>query len=110
MDKVLFDQLHQSMKEAVAISKGEMTPSRVFIVEQPDVKAVREKTGLSQAMFAAMIGVKVKTLQNWEQHRRNPTGAAVALLAIFDREPETAMKVLHGYEYQAMGEGLWRQP
>lgn len=46
-------------------------------------------------MFAAMIGVKVKTLQNREQHRRNLTGAAVALLTIFDREPEAAMKVLH---------------
>lgn len=37
----------------------------------------------------------IKTVQNWEQHRRNPTGAA-ALLTIFDRELETAMKVLHG--------------
>ena len=57
-----FDQLHQSMKEAVAIAKGEMQPSRVFTVQPPDVKAVREKIGLSQAMFAAMIGVKVKAL------------------------------------------------
>ena len=96
MDKELFEQLHQSMKQAVAIAKGEMQPSRVFTVELPDVKAVREKTGLSQSVFAAMIGVKVKTLQNWEQHRRNPSGAAAALLTIFDREPETAMKVLHG--------------
>lgn len=96
MDKELFEQLHQSLKEAVAIAKGEMEPSRVFVVEAPDVKAVREKTGLSQSMFASMIGVKVKTLQNWEQHRRNPTGAAAALLTIFDREPETAMKALHG--------------
>ena len=96
MDKELFEQLHQSMKEAVAIAKGEMQPSRVITVELPDVKAVREKTGLSQSVFAAMIGVKVKTLQNWEQHRRNPSGAAAALLTIFDREPETAMKALHG--------------
>jgi putative transcriptional regulator len=96
MDKELFEQLHQSMKEAVAIAKGEMQPSRVFIVEPPDAKAVREKTGLSQTVFASMIGVKVKTLQNWEQHRRNPTGAAAALLTIFDREPETALKALHG--------------
>jgi putative transcriptional regulator len=96
MDKELFDQLHLSMKEAVAIAKGEMTPARIFTVNPPDVKSVREKTGLSQAMFATMIGVKVKTLQNWEQHRRNPTGAAAALLTIFDREPETAMKALHG--------------
>jgi putative transcriptional regulator len=96
MDKEFFEQLHQSMKEAVAIAKGVMQPSRVFTVESPDVKAVRERIGLSQAMFAAMIGVKVKTVQNWEQHRRNPTGAAAALLTIFDREPETAMRALHG--------------
>lgn len=53
-------------------------------MKTPDVKVVREKTGLSLAMFAAMIGVKIKTVQNWEQHRRTPTGAAAALLAIFD--------------------------
>ena len=56
----------------------------------------RGESFLSKAMFAAMIGVKVKTLQNWEQHRRNPAGAAAALLTIFDRVPETALKALHG--------------
>jgi len=95
MDKELFEQLTQSMKEAIAIAKGEMTPSRVFTVEPPDAKAVREKTGLSQSEFAQMIGVKVKTLQNWEQHRRNPTGAAAALLTIFDHAPDVAVKALH---------------
>jgi putative transcriptional regulator len=95
MDKELFEQLTQSMKEAIAIEKGEMKPSRMFTVESPDAKAVREKTGLSQSEFARMIGVKVKTLQNWEQHRRNPTGAAAALLTIFDRAPDVAIKALH---------------
>ncbi|TRZ44939.1 helix-turn-helix domain-containing protein [bacterium] len=95
MDKGLFANLMQSMKEAVEISKGELAPSRVFTVESPDVKHVREKTGLSQSAFAAMIGVKVKTLQNWEQHRRRPTGAAAALLTIFDRVPDVAVKALH---------------
>lgn len=95
MDKELFEQLTQGMKEAIAIAKGDMKSSRVFTVEPPDVKAVREKTGLSQSEFAQMIGVKVKTLQNWEQHRRNPTGAAAALLTIFDRAPDVAVKVLH---------------
>lgn len=96
MDKELFADLMQGMKEAVAIAKGEIAPSRVFVVQPPDAKEVREKTGLSQAAFAAMIGVKVKTLQNWEQHRRHPTGAAAALLTIFDRVPEVAVKALHG--------------
>jgi putative transcriptional regulator len=44
MEKELFEQLTQSMKEAIAIDKGEMKPSRVFTVEPPDVKAVREET------------------------------------------------------------------
>jgi len=95
MDEELFAQLTQSMKEAVAIAKGETEPSRSFTVEPPDVKSVREKTGLSQSEFALMIGVKVKTLQNWEQRRRHPTGAAAALLTIFDRAPDIAIKVLH---------------
>jgi len=95
MDKELFEQLTQSMKEAIAIAKGDMKPSRVFTVEPPDVKAAREKTGLSQSEFAQMIGVKVKTLQNWEQRRRHPTGAAAALLTIFDRAPDVAVKALH---------------
>jgi len=92
MDKELFEQLTHSMKEAIAIAKWDMKPSRVFTVEPPEVKAVREKTGLSQS---EMIGVKVKTLQNWEQDRRNPTGAAAALLTIFDCAPDVAEKALH---------------
>jgi putative transcriptional regulator len=95
MDKELFADLMQSMKEAVDIAKGELPPSRMFTVAPPDVKQVREKTGLSQSAFAQMIGVKVKTLQNWEQHRRQPTGAAAALLTIFDRAPDVAIKALH---------------
>lgn len=102
MDKNLFEELKQSLQEAVAISKGEMAPSRIFTVEIPDVRVVREKTGLSQAIFARLIGVKVKTLQNWEQHRRQPTGSAAALLTIVDREPEAALRALHGRDIQRL--------
>ena len=89
-------ELKQSLQEAVAIAKGEMTPTRVFVVEPPDVKAIREKIGLSQSAFAQLIRVNLKTLQNWEQRRRTPTGPAAALLTIVAREPETAIRALHG--------------
>lgn len=95
MRQNIFDELKQSMKEAVEIARGESPPSRNFIVEVPDVKSIREQTGLSQAEFARLLRVNVKTLQNWEQHRRTPTGAAAALLTVFEREPEAALRALH---------------
>lgn len=61
----------------------------------PQVKAVRQKTSLSQSEFAHLIGVSVKTLQNWEQDRRRPTGPAVALLRIIAKEPQLAIKAIH---------------
>lgn len=64
MGKTLLDDLVQSLKEAKAISKGRNKASRKFEVMPTDVKAVREKTGLSQSEFAQVMRVSVKTLQN----------------------------------------------
>jgi putative transcriptional regulator len=95
MEKALFDDLVQSLKEAKAIAKGEAKPARRITVESPDVKQVREKIGLSQSEFARLMRVSIKTLQNWEQHRRHPTGPAAALLKIVSSDPEVAMRTLH---------------
>lgn len=95
MDKTLFDDLVQSLKEARAIARGEAAASRRFEVAAPDVKTLREQIGLSQSEFARLLHVSIKTLQNWEQHRRNPTGPAAALLKIVSAAPEVALKSLH---------------
>jgi putative transcriptional regulator len=58
------------------------------------LQKVRESAGLSQAQFARLLGVSVKTLQYWEQTRRAPTGPAKALLRIVEREPEAALRAL----------------
>ena len=68
-----------------AIKRGE---GKRIEVEEPDVRVVREKSGLSQAAFAALLGVSPRTLQDWEQGRRRPTGPARSLLRIADRHPE----------------------
>jgi len=60
---------------------------RVREFPEPDVKAIRERTGLSQTQFAWLIGVKPKTLQNWEQRRVRPAGPARALLRIVEANP-----------------------
>jgi putative transcriptional regulator len=65
------------------------------VVQAPDAKAVLEQTGLTQTEFARLMRVSVKTLQNWEQLRRNLTGPAAALLKIVATAPEVALKSLH---------------
>ena len=95
MDKELFGDLVQSLKEAKAISAGHVAPNRRFQVTAPDVKVVRERIGLSQSAFAQLMRVSIKTLQNWEQHRRQPTGPAAALLEIVSTAPDVVLKSLH---------------
>ena len=55
--------------------------------ECPDIKKVREKTGLTQIEFASRLQISARTLQNWEQGRRYPTGATITLIRILDNHP-----------------------
>ncbi|OHC75879.1 MAG: transcriptional regulator [Rhodospirillales bacterium RIFCSPLOWO2_12_FULL_58_28] len=57
-------------------------------------RRVRKRTGLTQAAFAARIGVSLDTIHNWEQGKRSPAGPAKALLKVLDRAPETALAAL----------------
>lgn len=63
------------------------------IVNVPSVASIREKTGLSQSRFAALLGVSVRTLQDWEQGRRSPSGAARTLLMVAHRNPRVLLEV-----------------
>src|SRR5690606_4257507 len=78
------EDLKESLRQAKSIRAGQLDGRRT-VVNPIDVKAVREQTQLSQTEFAAAINVSVRTLQNWEQRRRAPTGPAAALLKIMAR-------------------------
>lgn len=67
---------------------------RVFRVEVTEATQARLKLKLSQAEFAKMLGVSVRTLQDWEQGRRQPSGAAKALLKVAVAAPGTVRKAL----------------
>ena len=73
-------------------SVREMKAGQGRIVFSPAIEA-RQKTGLSQAKFAALLGVSVRTLQGWEQGRKQPSGAARTLLAIARTNPKAVMAV-----------------
>ena len=96
MNEEDFDKLCESIRQAGEIKRGQRKPSRVFAHRDPDAKDIRERLGLSQSRFAAIIGVSVRTLQNWEQGRREPEGPAKALLRVVDRDPEAVLQALHG--------------
>lgn len=95
MEKSMFDELLASVEEMDKVRTGKATASREFNFPEPEVKDIREKTGLSQGRFAMLIGVSKRTLENWEQGRRHPTGPAKALLKILDANPEQVIRTLH---------------
>ncbi|NJL28568.1 MAG: helix-turn-helix domain-containing protein [Thermoanaerobaculia bacterium] len=76
-------QLLQSIREMKAGSRGRVHEPRVSSVVE-----ARMASGLSQAAFAALMGVSVRTLQDWEQGRRQPSGAAKTLIKVAKRHPE----------------------
>lgn len=63
------------------------------VVNLPSVTSIRERTGLSQSRFAELLGVSVRTLQEWEQGRRAPSRAARTLLLIAANNPRALLDV-----------------
>lgn len=90
----LFDELMKSVREGGEILRGNKTPSRGFAVEGPNVKQIRAAYQLSQKEFAAMLGISVGTLRNWEQGRREPEGPARVLLQVAAKHPEAVWDVV----------------
>lgn len=94
MKKELFEELLESVREGGAILRGRKKPARSFYVGEPNVRLLREGYGLTQARFAALMGISVATLRNWEQGRRAPEGSARVLLRVVERHPEAVLDVV----------------
>ncbi|MES9990727.1 MAG: NadS family protein [Candidatus Thiodiazotropha sp.] len=94
MKKEMFDELLESVQEMDEIVKGKKKASRSFDYPDPEVKEIRERIGVSQEKFALLLGVSKRTVENWEQGRRHPTGAARSLLRIVEADPEHALRAL----------------
>ena len=71
MKDELFNELVASVREGGKILRGKAKPSRTFVIKTPNVKKIRANYKLSQSEFAALMGISIKTLQNWEQGRRD---------------------------------------
>lgn len=96
MNKHEFAKVVQGVRDMGAHLRGKRVPgARVTRVPDPDVRAIRLRAQVSQSEFAALIGVNLRTLQNWEQKRARPTGPARALLRIVAADPRAALEALH---------------
>ena len=82
-DRNIGDELLQAIRDV----KGGKLGAK-YQVEANDVVKARLKSGLSQAQFASVLHISPRTLQQWEQGRRHPSGAAETLLKIVFRQPE----------------------
>ena len=92
MRKELFNELLESVKQAVAIERREAGPSRTFVVnKRNEVARARAKLRLSQTKFASLLGISTATLRNWEQGRRRPTGPAKVLLKVATLHPKAVL-------------------
>jgi putative transcriptional regulator len=84
----------EGLREAVAIHKGELKPARITKLESINVLEVRQKLNISRPKFAALLGVSERTVENWEQGRNKPSGAARALLRVAEFNPRVVLEAL----------------
>ncbi len=89
-------RLIDGMQEALAFVNGtaDKKTYRVHTRQRPDVRAIRQRMGVTQQEFALRYGFPIDTLRKWEQGVRQPTGAAATLLIIIDRAPAAVEKAL----------------
>ncbi len=90
-----FEGLKRALLEAVEVSHGRAKAARVSVREIESVQEVRQNLKLPRAEFARLLGVSVRTVEGWEQGRRNPSGAAKMLLRVAVRSPKAILDAWH---------------
>ena len=95
----LFDRLRKGLEESIAYSKGELTLVTTELPSPPprpaptEIVSLRKRYHMSQAVFAAVVNVSVKTMQSWEQGVRTPSDAALRMLQIIGQEPNVIRRM-----------------
>jgi putative transcriptional regulator len=87
------EQPNGAMRRLITRRDGTVEKDEIIPAEKAEVAVARAATGLSQAAFAKLLGVSVRTLQEWEQGRKMPSGAAATLLKVAARHPEVLQEM-----------------
>ena len=94
MKKMAFEELLASVRQATESGRRTRAGARTLRINALTIKELRGWTRLSQPEFAALLGVELSTLRNWEQGRREPAGPARALLRALRCDPESVLRAL----------------
>jgi putative transcriptional regulator len=89
-----FEEISAGLEDAIDHAKGRKSKVVVHQPEPIDVKAIREKAGMSQQKFCATFGISLGTLRHWEQGLRSPRGPARVLLKVVDSDPKAVIRVV----------------
>lgn len=81
-------EILEGLNEIKNFKQGKASLKTTELSEPSEPQVIRSKLNLSQSAFAGLLGVSMRTLQDWEQGRRNPQGPAIALLRIAEQHPE----------------------
>jgi putative transcriptional regulator len=100
--KPLFDRLRDGLEEGIRHAKGEITlrtttvelPDRPPAIDAKELTSLRQKSGMSQAVFARLLNVSPKTVQSWEQGQRRPSQAALRLIQVYRHDPACLLEMV----------------
>ena len=92
-DRDIGEEILEGIRELKSFKKGRVKLRTRNLNEPSPAKAIREKLKLSQSAFASLMGVSPRTIQDWEQGRREPQGPAKSLLRIAEQHPEIFLEI-----------------
>src|ERR1700722_16970316 len=99
--KTQFEQLMDGLKDVEAFFAGEQEGFKAHVPHDVDVKAIRNRLGMTQARFSDTFGFSLDAIKHWEGGRRNPESPARTLLTVNDKNPPAVLTVLNPAAFAA---------
>ena len=93
VERNIGEEILEGLREVKAYRAGKVDLVTRKLSDPSDPKEIRRKLNLSQAAFAGLMGVSIRTIQDWEQNRREPSGPAKSLLRIAEQHPEIFLQI-----------------
>ena len=99
--KTQFEQMMDGLNDVEAFLAGEQKGFKAHVPQEVDVKAIRNRLGMTQARFSATFGFSLDAIKHWEGGRRTPEAPARTLLTVIDRNPAAVLTALNPAAFAA---------